>query len=342
MNAILVHAGLSDRGGVTVDVRNLEHGLTGLGVDAVAVGRLAELRRALRERPRSLVHVFGCLPSATIFGALALARLHGRPTVWTPVFHPSRPASWRGYRLLRAMELFDRVAPRAARGVDAVVAATAAEAEHFRRLGAPRVELVPPGVADLGPVDAPARSELPARLALGDGPVVVTIARVNSRKALPFGLRAFRALRARRADATLLLVGPPTGFAAAEPGVVAAGWLEPAEVELALRASTALFVPSLYEGLPRAVVEAWRVGRPAVVTDRVALAPLVADGRGLVVPFGDEAAAAGALASLLDDPGRAARLGRAGRELVAREFLLPALVERTAELYRDLARGSRG
>lgn len=339
MKVVLVHAGLPERGGVTVDVRNLERGLREHEVEVTAVGRLDELRLVLRGA-RPLVHVFGCLPSVTIFGALALARAHRLPLVWTPIFHPSRPRTWRGYGALRTMEVFDRLAPHAARLADAVIGATEAETAFFRSLGA-RSELIPPGVEDLGPDEAPP-PEFLTRLGLEAGCVLVTVARDNSRKALPFGLRAFHQLRVRRPDAQLLLVGPPAGFAAGEAGVACPGWLDPPEVELALRAGTALFVPSLYEGLPRAVIEAWRVGTPAVVTERVALAPLVADGRGVVVPYGDVTATAAVLEALLADPGRAASMGAAGRTLVAEQFLLPALVARTIDLYAEVAEARPG
>ena len=48
--------------------------------------------------------------------------------------------------MLRVMEVFDRLAPRAAPLADGVIAATDAEAEHFRHLGARRVEIIAPAV----------------------------------------------------------------------------------------------------------------------------------------------------------------------------------------------------
>ena len=62
--------------------------------------------------------------------------------MWTPVFHPSRPGSWKGYGFLRVMQGFDLVAPRAARFADAVISATEQEAAYFRRLGARRSEWI--------------------------------------------------------------------------------------------------------------------------------------------------------------------------------------------------------
>ncbi len=339
MNVVLVHAGLRDRGGVTVDVRNLERGLQRHNVPVTAVATTRALVAELRRRPGSLVHVFGCLPSPAIFASLGIARSGRSPLVWTPVFHPSRPRSWRGYGLLRAMEAFDRVAPQVARLVGAVVAATEAEAEFFRTLCG-RVVLIPPGVEKLGPTEAPS-PQVTAQLGLAPGPAVVTVARDNSRKALPFGLAVFRELRRRRPNTQLLLVGPPAGFGSGEPGIVCPGWLDPADVEHAFRAATALWVPSLYEGLPRVIVEAWSFGRPVVATDRVALAPLVSAGRGHVVRYGDIDAAAGSLATLLGDPAHAAELGAAGRMLVAKQFLLGPAVEQTLALYREVEEASR-
>jgi glycosyltransferase involved in cell wall biosynthesis len=109
-------------------------------------------------------------------------------------------------------------------------------------------------------------------------------------------------------------------------------------MSLAYQAADVLFVPSLYEGLPRVVIEAWRWSTPVVATDRVALATLIADGRGRVVPYGSPSDAAIALGDLLTHPDQSGRLGRAGRSLVESNFLLPRLVEQTVDLYRELAR----
>jgi glycosyltransferase involved in cell wall biosynthesis len=284
------------------------------------------------------VHVFGCLPAGSTFATLALARSRRRPLVWTPVFHPSRPASWRGYGALRAMELFDRVAPYAAYLASAVLAATDAEAELFSRRTRGIVRVIPPGVEEpAAPPPGEALDAFRRRAGLDAGPVVLTVARDNSRKALPFGLAAFAELRRRRADAQLLLVGPDRGHAyGREPGVRCPGWLAPGDVELAYHAADTLWVSSLYEGLPRAVIEAWRASLPVVTTNRVALAPLVASGAGEVVRYGDVGAAASALERMLADPARAEAMGAAGRRLVEERFLLPRVVAATESLYREL------
>ncbi|MDH4178115.1 MAG: glycosyltransferase family 4 protein, partial [Thermoleophilia bacterium] len=293
MDAILVQAGLGEAGGVTVDVVNLAEGLEERQHRPRLAGSIPQFVRELAASPRALVHVFGCLPSVTTFGALALARARRRPLVWTPIFNPIRRHTWKGYGLLRLMEGFDLLAPRTARFVDAVIAATPAEGEFFAGLGARRVEVIPPGVASLPP-PAPAAdlADFRARIGVDPGPLVLTVARDNSRKALPFGLAAFAELRRRLPSAQLLLVGPDADFhGGAQPGVFCPGWLDQPSIALAYQVADVLFVPSLYEGLPRAVIEAWRWGTPVVATDRVALARTIDGVGGSVIPYPEADAA---------------------------------------------------
>jgi glycosyltransferase involved in cell wall biosynthesis len=338
MDIALVHAGAHARGGVSVDVEALAGGLRKRGNEALVLSSARDLVRALRRRPHAIVHVFGCLPSSTTFAAMATAKGARRPLVWTPVFHPSRRRSWKGYGWLRVMEGFDAVAPRAARFADAVLAATDAEAEFFRSLGSRRVELIPPGVARYAVADDEQVEAFRARMGLNGGPVVLTVARDNSRKALPFGVSAFRSLRQRRANAALLLVGANPGRWRDEPGVHCPGWLEPSDVELAYRVADVLFVPSLYEGLPRAVIEAWNFGVPVVATDRVALAPTIEDVGGLVVRYGRADRAAEALAAVLQDGELAHHYGENGRRIVQQRFALDRSIVRTEALYQEVMR----
>jgi len=338
-DVIFVQPGFGERGGVTADVVNLLQGIGDQGLRGVAVGSLKELRPALRSSGRPVVHVFGCLPSPTIFGAMALARSRRAPLVWTPIFNPIRRSTWSGYGLLRAMAVFDTIAPRAARFADAIVAATPQEADYFRRVGGRRVDVIPPGV---DPPGTPASGEVVEafrnRVGLNSGPVVLTVARDNSRKALPFGHAVFAELRGRLPEARLLLVGPDADYPrATEPGVVCPGWLDQREIALAYQSADVLFVPSLYEGLPRAVIEAWRWSTPVVATDRVALAPQIDGVGGLVAKYGDVPGSADALHTVVADVAAARSLGAGGRQLVEERFLMPNLVRDTAAVYRSVA-----
>jgi starch synthase len=102
--------------------------------------------------------------------------------------------------------------------------------------------------------------------------------------------------------------------------------------------ATVFACPSLYEPLGIVNLEAMACGT-AVVGSRVGGIPeVVADGRtGLLVPPGDPGALAAALNELLGDPGRAAALGRAGRNRALAEFSWAQIAAQTAELYAALA-----
>lgn len=96
-------------------------------------------------------------------------------------------------------------------------------------------------------------------------------------------------------------------------------------------------VPSRsYENQPLVVLEALASGVPVVASDHGGLAELVEPGvDGMLVPPGDPHALASALRALLADPQACLRLGRAGREKVARAFAPAAHLAGLHSLYRE-------
>lgn len=83
--------------------------------------------------------------------------------------------------------------------------------------------------------------------------------------------------------------------------------------------ATICVTPSLYEGFGLPAAEAMSCGAPVMVTDGGALPEVVGDA-GVVVPRGDSAALARAIAALLDDPARRADLGAAARQRARTAF----------------------
>ncbi len=99
-------------------------------------------------------------------------------------------------------------------------------------------------------------------------------------------------------------------------------------------------LPSYREGLPQSLLEAAACGRPIVATDVPGCREVVTRGRnGLLVPARDARALADALRILLKDAGLRARMGQAGRDLVAAEFSQAGVVQRTLDIYSDLLGG---
>jgi glycogen(starch) synthase len=100
-------------------------------------------------------------------------------------------------------------------------------------------------------------------------------------------------------------------------------------------------LPSRYENMPYAALEAMAAGRPVVCTSNTGLAEIVDGSAGGVVPPGDAEALAEALRPLLVDPDAAARAGARARELVERECAPSRVAERREHLYRQVAEAGR-
>ena len=205
-----------------------------------------------------------------------------------------------------------------------------------------RITVVPLGVDQrFGP---PTEPRVPGRIlamASADAPM----------KGVATLLEAFAKLRTER-DVHLVLVsrpqpGGPTDRLVDQLGIRASvrfvhGLTEDQLVQLMGSAEVGC-VPSLYEGFSLPTAELMACRTPLVVT-RAGAIPEVVGPPGLcadLVPPGDAGALAQALAALLDDPVRRARMGRAGRRRVAARFSWRAVAEATAEVYAELAEARR-
>jgi glycosyltransferase involved in cell wall biosynthesis len=236
------------------------------------------------------------------------------------------------------MLVFDRLVPQAARFVDVVGAATDAEATVFAKYAS--VELLPPAVQPAAVLEEAEANVFRETTGVGSSPLVVIVASRNEpRKGLDFAAAAFERLRLEEPAARLLLVG--VADAAHLPGGgLSLGRVSNVDLTRALRAADVIFVPSLFEAFSRVVIESWQQDTPVVVSDGVALAPLVEKVGGNAVPYGDPQAAATELRRLLGNRAAAWTEGRAGRRLVEERYVLDVLLDRAEEIYERLPGGS--
>ena len=107
-----------------------------------------------------------------------------------------------------------------------------------------------------------------------------------------------------------------------------------------LLAALALFVmPSRWEGLSIAIMEAMATGLPVVATAVGGTPELVVDGEtGLLVPPQDADSLAQAIRQLLENPALARRMGEAGRQRVQNHFTIAEMVSQTEQLYDMILR----
>ena len=157
-------------------------------------------------------------------------------------------------------------------------------------------------------------------------------------------LSAMSVLRAQAPESVLEIVGDgPERRAlerrAAELGLVGAvafrGNLGEEETRAAYMTSRVLVLPSVVkENCPLVVLEAMAAGRPVVASRVGGVVELVRQGEtGLLVPYGDPDALAGALREILRDGDLADCMGRRGAEVVRNEFTVKRHLESIVGLY---------
>jgi len=123
----------------------------------------------------------------------------------------------------------------------------------------------------------------------------------------------------------------------AEPGITWHGHVT--DVARVWREHHIAMLLSYGEGLPRSLVEAAAAGRPIVATDVPGCREVARDGKeGILVPLGDSAAAARALATLAGDQALRRRLGVAANARFNERFTAAAVRKTVCNLYRSLVR----
>lgn len=112
-----------------------------------------------------------------------------------------------------------------------------------------------------------------------------------------------------------------------------------AELPRLYAAMDVLVLPSLFEGIPRVVMEASAMGLPCVVSDVKGNREAVEHGRtGFVVPLGDVPALADAVVAVLADGDRAERMGAAARQRAVERFDERLVFEKVKAEYVRLLR----
>ena len=246
---------------------------------------------------------------------------------------------------------FRDLVPRALRRGATVctpTAAVGAEVADAYRLPPERLVVTPLGV---GPAWRAAVPADPAWLAANGLPerYLLFVGNREPRKNLPTLLAAYRELLADPPGnpggvPPLVLVGPAGWGQALDlaglpaEAVRTPGYLPEDDLARVVAGAAALVFPSWYEGFGLPALEALACGTPVVATDLPALREVLGDQAELVPP-GDAAAMADALARVLGDPG--GEPARAARRAHAAAFTWAACARATLSAYRRALEASR-
>jgi len=215
-----------------------------------------------------------------------------------------------------------------------------------RGIPASKLRTIYPGI-DLQEFAEPGPPREPNPLAaLPEGaPVVGAVGRLERQKGLDILLRAFPTLLERHPEAWLVIVGDGPERQDLEALAAKLHLREQTiftgfrrDVPALLQRFTVMAMPSHFEGLPVAPMEAYMAGVPVVATSVYGTPEVVLDGvTGLLVPPGEPGRLAAALADLLRDIPRQRAMAEAGRRLVHERFSLDTMLEATESCYRELA-----
>ena len=164
-------------------------------------------------------------------------------------------------------------------------------------------------------------------------------------------LESVRRVRATNPEVTFTLVGGGRDlerfrFEVREKGmeawVNATGWVERSRIPALLARSSVFLLPSHFEGLPNAMLEAMASGLPVVATRVGSIPDVVRDGEsGFLVDVGDVDGISRALETLLADPARAQQMGRRAREDVVAHCDIERVWPRYADVLRRAAAAAR-
>jgi glycosyltransferase involved in cell wall biosynthesis len=261
-----------------------------------------------------------------------------RPRVITAHYIlPPRP---RRRQVAAAHRLYSRM--------DAVVAHSEHSAARLRDelgLDPQRVRVIPHGAFDYL-TRLPEEKPLPAELEGAEGPVILCFGLLRPYKGIETLLEAFRQVR----GAELWIVGNPRmdveplrRLAAEVPGRVrfVTRFVEDAEIPAIFRRADLLALPYLDAEHSGVLYTGLAFGKPQVLSAVGGFPEVARAGAARLVPPGDAAALAAALAELTGDDGARAELATAARRAAAGPFSWEEAARLTLALYSELLEGRR-
>jgi glycosyltransferase involved in cell wall biosynthesis len=212
-------------------------------------------------------------------------------------------------------------------------------AHHF---ALPNVQLIPNGV-DITRFYPRTVEDMPEERTR----IVICVAQLRYQKGIDVLLQAWRLVQEKQgrvAPVRLLIVGSGSLRKQLERLADALGILdsvtfagEQSDIPAQLRQSDIAVLPSRWEGMPNALLEAMACGLPCVATRVSGSEDIIQHGvNGLLIEPEDYEALAHALLLLLRDPVLAQSYGRNGRTTIEQHYALEHITDTYEELYHNL------
>lgn len=190
------------------------------------------------------------------------------------------------------------------------------------------------------------RAAMRRALAVGDGPLVVVVARLTPPKGHRYLIDAIALLRQRWPTLYCVCVGEgelqeSLQAYAVVKGMVDRCWFVGATNCVAdwYEAADVVVLPSLSEGFPFVVLEALAMAKPLVATKVNGVPEAIEHGQtGLLVDPRDAEGLARAIEVVLEQPELAEKMGRAGSAIVQERFTVDRMIDRTVAVFESALR----
>lgn len=297
-----------------------------------------QLRQVVKRWRPDLIHTW--LFAANAYGRLVAGGRRGPPVIVSERCVDSWKADWQHW-------VDRKLQGRTAR----LVGNSRSVVEFYRRRGvaSEKLHLIPNGIQNspLSVFTPGGRDELRKReLGVEPGTYVIGfIGRLAEQKSLPDLVWALAMLATYRPEVRVVLVGDgpererlqqSARSLNVDPQLLFLGHRPDAAGLLPL--FDAFVLPSQFEGMSNSLMEAMSAGVPAVASDILPNRELIThEQTGLLFPAGDRAELAKRIERLIQHPELAAQLAQSARAAMERDFGLQQMIDRYADLYRELA-----
>lgn len=334
---------LSDKGLIGAEIE-------AMGVEVIELGLLghtfkwsiaSELARILKERGIHIVRTHQY--HANLYGRLAAILAH-TPCIVASVHNQYTQDRKPHRRFLNHM---------LSTHTDALIAvsdAVKSDIVHFDRIAPERVTVIPNGV-DTDVFSAADRARTRRSLGLSDDVQVIgSVGRLTDQKGHVHLIEALASIKDSHPNVRALIVGEGPLRDALEASAVELGVHDRVmfagmrrDIPELLAAMDLYVMPSLWEGMSNALIEAMAAGKPMAVSAIPSFSIMLRDGHdALLVPPKDPCALADALKRLLSDNDLAQRLGSMAKEKAQAEYSIKATVARYTNLYTGILESKSG
>jgi len=185
----------------------------------------------------------------------------------------------------------------------------------------------------------------------GDGKKInfLFVGRLEEQKGIKYLFEACSILKETNEDFKILIVGDGSQKKYLEAlskklnltdRIVFLGKMEGKNLVRIYHESNAFVLPSLWEGLPLTLLEAWASGLPPIVTSVGGILDVCVDKENaLIIPPRDPKSLANAMLTLIKNKKLREKLGKNGKEIVKKKYSWRKISEKIEEIYKLSIRG---